>query len=206
MDNGLNELLGGMMLPEASQANVLPEGSHTVVVESMVPQSDLSKNADWNDETISFKTRLRCKVEGDLKDYIFTEYIKPLAFKRWDDLTEKERASGKYRQGEDTKFGGHVYAVLVRTNCRIPDAVEKDGRIVAGEHTKNALQIISNLAKSADLDPTKLTIDQLRTQIIGREVGVVIKQTSTGKLEAKTFYNPRKSTTAAKKREVVLKG
>lgn len=206
MDNGLNALLGGMMLPEASQANVLPEGSHKVIVESMIPQSDLSKNADWDDETISFKTRFRCKDGGDFDGHIFTEYIKPLAFKRWDDLTEKEKSSGKYREGVDQKFGGKVYAVVVKTNKRVPDAVEKNGKIVAGEHTMNAMQIISNLAKSADLDPTKLTVDQLRTEIVGKEIGIVIKQTDTGKLEAKTFYNPRKSTAPAKRRELVLKG
>ncbi len=162
----------------ASAGNsILAAGRHIVQIMSITPDAAIADQevVPWKDDTP------QAKVLFKNKDGIFTEWLNLKAFKRFSELSAKDKASGKYVGVTHPEFPGEEYAMNKKTGHRVEDP----------ERTATCMGIIGQLANAAGFEvDEEVTEDDLQ----GKTVGIVVKENANGKLRARSFFrvNPAK--------------
>jgi len=160
------------LVTSSASSNLLPEGRHTVVIESISGAE--VKHASLNDPTPQAKMVMREK-NGKR---IITDWLNLQGYKQEEDATDEEITSGKY---ETRVIGDRTYLVNPKTGCRIPDKVRREA----------AMGIIAGIGEASGIAEGKSVNPQ---ELLGREVGVVLAPNEQGNMRVKSYFKAAKAT------------
>lgn len=149
---------------------LLDAGRHIVTIMSIVAAEAVPSHKQWSDPTP------QAKVVFKNENGMFTEWLNLSAYKRFSELSKKDQESGKYIARTDPDFpSDKPYAVIKKTGVRVVD----------NDRTETAHGIIAQMIGACGFEKgTEVEPDQL----IGKTLGIVVKDNGNGKLRARSFY------------------
>ncbi len=147
-----------MFSAEKTQGNLLGEGDHLVTIES-AQFVDAPVNENWNDQTPQLAVKYRNS------DGVITSWLNMRGYRQFDELSAKDKASGKFEPRGDNN-----YAVDVKTGLRVEDP----------ERTKQGLAYINALG--IDALGLKPGTSFKASDLVNEEVGIHVEKNSQNKL------------------------
>lgn len=163
----------------SAASSILQVGRHIVTIMAITADQAMAKHKLWNDPTPQAKVLFK-NSEG-----IFTEWMNLKGYTRFDELSKKDQASGKFLAVSDPDFpSDRPYAVVKRTG----------ERIVSDDRTHTSEGIVAQMIHACGYEKgTEVDSEDL----IGKELGIVVKDNGNGKLRARTFYRANAKTAKA---------
>lgn len=163
--NKLKTVLCAVIITSRNTSSLLAEGKYPSEIFG-VTEKTAAESADWKDLTPQLEITFRTLESGRQ----FKNWYNLLGYKKYSELTDKERQSNKFESRGDAG-----YAVDKKTGKRV----------VSAENTEKAMNILNTLAFNAGCDEgAEISEDDL----VARHVGIQIGANEQGSMRVKSTY------------------